>query len=99
MSKGLGKFLAFAAVAGAAAAGVYYYLNQKGNSDFDDFDDDDFDDFEDDDFDDDDTTTSFSGRKYVNIDSNKEENTSEGAKEETKEEPVETEEFFDEEEK
>ncbi|HOO27927.1 MAG TPA: hypothetical protein PLU43_05640 [Lachnospiraceae bacterium] len=43
MAKKLGRFLAFAAVAGAAAAGVYCYLNKKDKepcSCKDDFDDD-----------------------------------------------------------
>lgn len=47
----LGKFLLFSAVVGAAAAGVYHYMQNKNNSveEFDDFDDfDDLDDFDDD---------------------------------------------------
>lgn len=31
MAKGFGRFLAFTALAGAAAAGVYYYLNNDKN--------------------------------------------------------------------
>ncbi|MFT3984469.1 MAG: hypothetical protein QM697_11225 [Lachnospiraceae bacterium] len=43
MAKKFGKFLAFAALAGAAAAGVYFYLNKKDEKPCDcenDFDDD-----------------------------------------------------------
>lgn len=43
------KFLAFTAAAGAIAAGVYYYLQNKNANQYDDFDDDvDFDDFSED---------------------------------------------------
>ncbi|MBO4373614.1 MAG: hypothetical protein J5829_00750 [Lachnospiraceae bacterium] len=42
MAKGFGKFLFGAAIAGAAAAGVYYWLKSGEElEDFDDFDDDD----------------------------------------------------------
>ncbi len=48
MSKGFGKFLAGAIIAGAAAAGAYYLLKAKEDEDdFDDFDDDVNDDLED----------------------------------------------------
>ncbi|MCR5403681.1 MAG: hypothetical protein K6E91_07695 [Butyrivibrio sp.] len=47
-----GKFLLFCTAAGAAAAGVYYYLNKREAELAGNFDDDEFDDF--DDFDDDD---------------------------------------------
>ena len=48
MAKGFGKFLAGAVIAGAAAAGIYYFLKAKEDEDdFDDFDDDVNDDLED----------------------------------------------------
>ncbi len=94
-SNGFGKFLVFCAAAGAAAAGVYYYLNKRDNDDFDDFDDDDYDDF--DDFDDDDATESKAGsRRYVNI-SGTADSEDTAAESDSKEEPSETEEFFDDE--
>lgn len=46
MAKKFGKFLLFSAAVGAAAAGVYYYLQNKSADDFD-FDDEDLDDLED----------------------------------------------------
>lgn len=43
MAKKFGKFLLFSAAVGAAAAGVYYYLQNKNTDDFD-FDDEELDD-------------------------------------------------------
>lgn len=51
MAKKFGKFLLFSAAVGAAAAGVYYYLQNKDADDFD-FDSDDFDDSDETDLDD-----------------------------------------------
>ena len=49
MAKKFGKLVLFSALAGAAAAGTYYYLQNKKNDSSDDFDDiDDFDDFDED---------------------------------------------------
>lgn len=49
MAKKFGKLVLFSALAGAAAAGTYYYLRNKANVPEDDFDDlDDFDDFDED---------------------------------------------------
>ncbi|MDE7266120.1 MAG: hypothetical protein K2N89_01485 [Lachnospiraceae bacterium] len=49
MAKKLGKLALFGALAGAAAAGTYYYLQKKNNVPADEFDDyDDFDDFDED---------------------------------------------------
>ena len=74
MSKnnGFGKFIIFCATIGAAAAGVYYYLSKRDAAIAGDFDDEEFDDFED--FEDDDIDTpdfKFGSRKYVDIKSNK----------------------------
>ncbi|MBO4457835.1 MAG: hypothetical protein J5802_08955 [Butyrivibrio sp.] len=66
--KGFGKFILFCATVGAAAAGVYYYLNKRDAEIADSFDDDDFEEFEDFDEDFDDTNeTRFGSRKYVDI--------------------------------
>ncbi len=46
MAKKFGKFLLFSAVVSAAAAGVYYYLQNRHPDDFD-FEDEDWDDTED----------------------------------------------------
>lgn len=74
MAKKFGKFVLFSALAGAAAAGTYFYLQKKQDDPLKDIDDiDDFDDF-DDDFDDDteDTPSSDSShgknRSYVSLD-------------------------------
>lgn len=104
MSKGLGKFVLFCAAAGAAAAGVYYYLNKKDGKLNEDSEDDDFDDF--DDFDDDtDSTSDEHGRGYVNIghgsketnhsDDKPDESTEDESDAKADETPDETEEFFD----
>ncbi len=66
MAKKFGKFLLFTAIAGAAAAGAYYYLKQKDNHPFQDFDD--FDDDIDDFFDDENTGKPASDREYVALD-------------------------------
>ena len=87
MAKKFGKFMLFSAVAGAAAAGIYYYLQKNASSTSldDDSDDEDFDDF-DDDLDNNDmaealkvnsedsATSTHNGRTYVslNLDDNKE---------------------------
>lgn len=65
MAKKLGKFLAFAVAAGAAAAGTYYYLqNKKAKEDW--FEDDDFDDdFEDEDFQDEDFEDDFDENDFL----------------------------------
>lgn len=65
MAKKFGKFLMFTAVAGAVAAGAYYYLQNKNSSYSDDLDDDDFDDFSDDL--DDDADSEDSSRTYVDL--------------------------------
>lgn len=66
MAKKFGKFLMFTALAGAAVAGAYYYLQNKNSSLSEDLDDDDFDDFSDDL--DDDTEEDDSARNYVALD-------------------------------
>ena len=70
MAKKLGKLALFGALAGAAAAGTYYYLQKKNTvpaEDYDDFDDfDDFDEDLDDDFFDD--STSGKVRPHIPID-------------------------------
>ena len=49
MAKKFSKLVLFSALAGAAAAGTYYYLRNKANAPEDDIDDfDDFDDFDED---------------------------------------------------
>lgn len=74
MAKKFGRFLAFSVIAGAAAAGTYYYLKNKQEDSMDDMDDfDDFDDFNedlDDDLDDEPsaTTDQTKGRSYVSLD-------------------------------
>lgn len=76
MAKKLGKLALFGALAGAAAAGTYYYLQKRGsapNDAFDDFDDlDDFDeDLDEDFFEDSVNSTSAAngkGRSYMPID-------------------------------
>lgn len=74
MAKKFSKLVLFSALAGAAAAGTYYYLRNKANipeENFDDFDDfDDFDeDLEDEDFSSDSTSAAVSkSRPYVPID-------------------------------
>lgn len=79
MAKKFGKFLLFTAVAGAAVAGTYYYLKNKGNTFSDDMDeDDDFDNF-DDDLDEGNTHDSGikkeeAARNYVNLNLEKAEN-------------------------
>lgn len=77
MAKGFGKFLAGAVIAGAAAAGIYYFLKAKEDEDdFDDFDDDVNDDLED--FLKDETAAETSGddnkskREYVPLNFNQE---------------------------
>lgn len=70
MAKKLGRFALFGALAGAAAAGAYYYLQKKNAAPADDFDDyDDFDDF-DEDLDDDffDDSTGSKARPHIPID-------------------------------
>ncbi len=74
MAKKFGKLVLFSALAGAAAAGTYYYLRKKTDAPEEDFDDlDDFDDF-DEDLDDEDfspdltNTTGSKSRPYVPID-------------------------------
>ena len=71
MAKKFGKFVMFSALAGAAAAGTYYYLQKKNEDPLKDMDDiDDFDDF-DDDFDDDDDDMEMphsKNRSYVSLD-------------------------------
>ncbi|HKM21992.1 MAG TPA: hypothetical protein VJZ01_08120 [Lachnospiraceae bacterium] len=66
MAKKFGKFLLFTALAGAAAAGAYYYLKQKDNDPFQDFDD--FDDDIEDFFDDENASKTTSEREYVSLD-------------------------------
>lgn len=66
MAKKLGKFIAFAALAGAAAAGVYYYLNKKEETPCDC--EDDFDDDIENFFDDEkEKATSNTNREYVSL--------------------------------
>lgn len=72
MAKKFGKFLMFTAVAGAIAAGAYYYLQNKNGSCSDDLDDDDFDDFSDEP--DDGPDQSDSARNYVDLNPEKVEN-------------------------
>ena len=71
MAKKFSKLVLFSALAGAAAAGTYYYLRNKSNTPEEDFDDlDDFDDF-DEDLDDEDfssDTSNSKNRPYVPID-------------------------------
>ena len=74
MAKKLGKLVLFSALAGAAAAGTYYYLQNKKNDSSDDFDDiDDFDDFDEDLDDDIDLTaktanvTESKNRSYIDL--------------------------------
>lgn len=72
MAKKFGRFLMFTAVAGAVAAGAYYYLQNKNSSYSDDLDDDDdFDDFSDDS---DDMEEKDSTRNYVDLNLEKAEN-------------------------
>lgn len=70
MAKKFGKFLLFTAAIGAAAAGTYYYLQNKNVKSQDE--DDDFDDFDDldEDFDEDDEDgeTDSQERSYVSLD-------------------------------
>lgn len=72
MAKKFGKLVIFSALAGAAAAGTYYYLQKKNDNPFKDTDDiDDFDDFDDDIEDDFEDTTSHNNSKnraYVSLD-------------------------------
>lgn len=64
MAKKFGKFLAFATIAGAAAAGIYYFLNKKDEDSCDC--DDDFDhDIED--FFDDEKEKAAASREYVSL--------------------------------
>ena len=73
MAKKFGRFVLFSALAGAAAAGTYYYLQKKQDDPLKDIDtSDDFDDF-DDDFDDDTEDTASEShtnknRSYVSLD-------------------------------
>ena len=73
MAKKFGRFVLFSALAGAAAAGTYYYLQKKQDDPLKDIDTaDDFDDF-DDDFDDDTEDTpseshTNKNRSYVSLD-------------------------------
>lgn len=74
MAKKFGKLVLFSALAGAAAAGTYYYLQNKKNDSSDDFDDiDDFDDFDEDLDDDIDLTaktanvTESKNRSYIDL--------------------------------
>lgn len=72
MSKKFSKLVLFSAIAGAVAAGTYYYLQKKNDAPSKDMDDiDDFDDF-DEDWDDDDIddipSSSSKGRSYVALD-------------------------------
>lgn len=71
MAKKFGKLVLFSALAGAAAAGTYYYLQKKNEDPLKDMDDiDDFDDF-DDDFDDEDDDMEMphnKNRSYVSLD-------------------------------
>lgn len=89
MAKKFSRFLAFSVIAGAAAAGTYYYLKNKQDDSMDDLDDfDDFDDFNedlDDDLDDEPSGTpdSTKGRSYVSLDFD-------GAKEAISEKVIET---------
>lgn len=66
MAKKFGKFLLFTAVAGAVAAGTYYYMQNKTTKTEED--DDDFDDFDEYDEDDLDEDEDASGRSYVSLD-------------------------------
>lgn len=66
MAKKFGKFILFTAIAGAAAAGAYYYLKQKDNNPFKDFDD--FDDDIEDFFDEENEGKTASEREYVSLD-------------------------------
>ena len=73
MAKKFSKLVLFSALAGAAAAGTYYYLRNKANlpeDEFDDFDDfDDFDeDLDDEDFSSETPSTNSKNRPYVPID-------------------------------
>lgn len=72
MSKKFSKLVLFSAIAGAVAAGTYYYLQKKNDAPSKDMDDiDDFDDF-DEDWDDDDIddipSSASKGRSYVALD-------------------------------
>lgn len=72
MSKKFSKLVLFSAIAGAVAAGTYYYLQKKNDAPSKDMDDiDDFDDF-DEDWDDDDIddipSSTSKGRSYVALD-------------------------------
>lgn len=69
MAKKFSKFLMFTALAGAAAVGAYYYLQNKNTSYEDDMDDDDFDDFSDEP--DDDTDGNDTTRNYVALNPDK----------------------------
>ena len=72
MAKKFGKLVLFSALAGAAAAGTYYYLQKKNDDPLKDMDDiDDFDDFDDDFDDDNDDSEDISHGKnhsYVSLD-------------------------------
>lgn len=72
MAKKFGKLVLFSALAGAAAAGTYYYLQKKHEDPFKDMNDiDDFDDFDDDFDDEDDDTMEIphgKNRSYVSLD-------------------------------
>ncbi len=72
MAKKFGKLVLFSALAGAAAAGTYYYLQKKQDNRFKDKDDidefDDFDDEFDDDFDDSMDIPHSKNRSYVSLD-------------------------------
>lgn len=72
MSKKTGRLLLLSAVAGATAAGVYYYLqkkNEKTSDSYEDFDDfDDFDDEIDNEFDNPASHSTSKSRPYVSID-------------------------------
>ena len=76
MAKKLGKLALFGALAGAAAAGTYYYLQKKNTALADDYDDyDDFDDFDedlDDDFFDDSTSNKAHAHVPIDLDNAKE---------------------------
>ena len=78
MAKKFGKFLMVTAVLGAAAAGAYYYLQNRDRLTDEDFDeDDDLDDFDDDL---DDETSKETDRNYVDLDLEKAEEFKEGLK-------------------
>lgn len=72
MAKKFGKLVLFSALAGAAAAGTYYYLQKKNDDPLKDMDDiDDFDDFDDDFDDEDEDSIDLShnkNRSYVSLD-------------------------------